>query len=224
LIYAVIGLILVTPKVHLALILSRSKIQHANQMKKLTIITALSLSAFLYAFKTMAPSTWTVDKMHAKIGFSITHNMASDVEGSFKNFDATITTTGDDFTGASFDFTADPASITTDNERRDKDIKSTHFLDVVKYSGLTFKSTSVTKNSTSTYKIAGNLTMHGVTKAIILDALVRIPPAATGVKGVAGFKISGVIRRSDFDIGAGFANLILGDEVTLTANGEFVKH
>jgi len=67
------------------------------------------------------------------------------------------------------------------------------------------------------------VTLHGVTKPIVLDAFVRIPPAATGVKNVAGFKISGIIKRSDFGIGAGFANVILGDEVTLNANGEFAK-
>jgi polyisoprenoid-binding protein YceI len=193
-------------------------------MKKLSIIAAVGMSALLFSFKIIAPATWTADKMHSKIGFSITHNMASDVEGSFKIFDATITTTGDDFSGATVDFTADAASITTDNDRRDKHIKSPDFLDVEKFPKLTFKSTSVTKSSPSIYEIAGNLMLHGVTKPIVLSAFVRIPPVATGVKGVAGFKISGVIKRSDFGIGSGFANVVLGDEVTLNANGEFAKN
>jgi len=188
-------------------------------MKKLSIIATVGMSVLLFSFKTTAPATWTADKMHSKIGFSITHNMASDVEGSFKVFDATITTTGDDFTGATIDFTADASSITTDNERRDKDIKSDDFLDVEKFPKVVFKSTSVTKTTASTYKIVGNLTMHGVTKPLVLDAFVRIPPAATGVTGVAGFKISGIIKRSDFGIGGTFANIVLGDEVTL--DGEF---
>jgi len=192
-------------------------------MKKLSIIAAISMSALLFSFKAIAPAVWKVDRAHSKIGFSITHNMASDVEGSFKTFDATITTTGDDFSGAIFDFSADPASITTDNDHRDKDIRSSDFLDVEKFPKLTFRSTSVIKKTAFTYTITGNLTMHGVTKPVVLDALVRIPPAATGVKDVAGFKITGIIKRSDFDIGSGFANIILGDEVTLTANGEF-KH
>jgi polyisoprenoid-binding protein YceI len=192
-------------------------------MKKKSIIAAVSISMLLLSFKTTAPATWTADKMHAKIGFNITHNMASDVEGSFKIFDATITTVGDDFSGSVIDFTADAASITTDNERRDKNIRSSDFLDVEKFPTLTFKSTSVTKNTASTYKIAGNLTLHGITKTIVLDAFVRIPPVATGVKNVAGFKISGIIKRSDFDIGGAFANIVLGDEVTLNANGEFAK-
>jgi polyisoprenoid-binding protein YceI len=194
-------------------------------MKKLSIIAAVGISALLFSFKTMAPATWTIDKMHAKVGFSITHNMASDVEGAFKSFDATITTTGEDFVGSTIDFTADAASITTDNERRDTHIKSADFLDVEKFPKLTFKSTSVTKSTASTYKITGNLTLHGVTKPVVLDALVRTPPPAAGVKKtVAGFKISGVIKRSDFGIGGTFANVMLSDEITLSANGEFAKN
>ena len=96
-------------------------------------------------------------------------------------------------------------------------------LDVEKFPKLTFKSTSVIKKTNTTYQITGNLTLHGITKAIALDAMVRIPPEATGVKGVAGFKVTGIIRRSDFNIGAGYADVMLGEEITLNANGEFKR-
>lgn len=79
-------------------------------MKKLFILSAAIIHFILFSFKSATPA-----------------QMASDVEGSFKTFDATITTTGDDFTGATFDFGADAASITTDNERRDKNIKNVDF-------------------------------------------------------------------------------------------------
>lgn len=193
-------------------------------MKKASLIAVVCISALLFSFKSIAPATWAMDKMHAKISFSITHNMTSDVEGSFKSFDATIITTGDDFAGSTFDFTADAASVTTDNELRDKNIKNADFLDVERFPKVTFKSTSVTKKSANLYQIKGNLTLHSVTKTIILDALVRIPPPSIGlIKTVAGFKIIGMIKRSDFNIGAGFADILLGDEITLTANGEFVR-
>ncbi len=192
-------------------------------MKHFSILAIVGLSVLLCSYKTVAPTNWTVDKVHSKIGFSITHNMASDVEGSFKIFDATITTISNDFEGSTINFTADAAGITTDNELRDKHIKSADFLDAEKFPKLTFKSSSVTKRTASTYKIVGNMTLHGITKRIVLDALVRIPPAATGVNGVAGFKISGVIKRSDFAIGKGFANVVLGDDVVINANGEFKK-
>jgi len=105
-------------------------------MKKLFILSAAIIHFILFSFKSATPA-----------------QMASDVEGSFKTFDATITTTGDDFTGATFDFGADAASITTDNERRDKNIKSADFLDVEKFPKLTFKSTSVIKKKTQPTKL-----------------------------------------------------------------------
>lgn len=193
-------------------------------MKKIYAIAATGIIAALCAFKPAAPGTWTVDKNHAKIGFTITHNMTSDVDGNFKSFDATITTSGDDFSGAVFDFSADAASINTDNEHRDKQVRSADFLDVEKYPKLVFKSTSVKKKNGGNYEITGNLTLHGITKKETFNALLRIPPAAVGLtKTVAGFKVTGEIKRSDFGIGGAFANIMLGDEITITANGEFTK-
>jgi len=190
-------------------------------MKKLFIVVVVAVSASLLSFKTIAPSVWTADKAHSRITFTITHNMLSDVEGSFKSFDATITTQGDDFAGSTIMFTADAASISTDNDYRDKEVKSSELLDVEKFPKLTFKSTSVTKTSASTYKIAGDFTLHGVTKQITLDASVR---TGTGMhnKPAAGFKISGTINRTDFGI-TKYPAALLGDEITLNANGEFDK-
>jgi polyisoprenoid-binding protein YceI len=143
-------------------------------MKKLFTVTAISMSALLLSFKTFAPSVWTADKAHSRITFTITHNMLSDVEGSFKSFNATITSPGDDFAGSTIVFTADAASISTDNDDRDKEVKSSELLDVEKFPKVTFKSSSITKITASTYKIAGDLTLHGVTKHVILEAYVRI--------------------------------------------------
>jgi polyisoprenoid-binding protein YceI len=75
-------------------------------MKKLSLVAAVAVSALLFAFKPIAPSTWTVDKAHARLTFSITHMSVSDVEGSFKIFDATVNAPGDDFANATVDFTA----------------------------------------------------------------------------------------------------------------------
>jgi polyisoprenoid-binding protein YceI len=194
-------------------------------MKKSFTLLALTTVIALFSFRATPPGTWTIDKNHAKVSFSITHNMTSDVEGSFRSFDAAVTTIGQDFAGSSFEFSADASTINTDNERRDKNIRDADFLDVEKFPKVTFKSTAVIKKGASAYLIKGNLTLHGVTKPVTFEALVRIPPAAVGLtKTVAGFKVSGVIKRSDFNIGAGFADVMLGDEITITANGEFVKN
>lgn len=194
-------------------------------MRKIFTLLALTAVAALLSFRPTPPGTWTIDKNHAKISFSITHNMTSDVEGSFRTFDAAVTTTGPDFAGAVFEFSADAATISTDNERRDKNIRNADFLDVEKFPKVTFKSTSLIKESASAYRINGSLTLRGVTKPVVFEAIVRIPPAALGLtKTIAGFKVSGVIKRSDFNIGGGFADMMLGDEITITANGEFVKN
>jgi len=192
-------------------------------MKKITMIAAVGISALLFSFKTIAPATWSVDKAHAKLAFTVTHMGVSDVEGSFKITDATITADGDDFNNATIELTADAASLNTDQEARDKHVKSDAFLDVTKYPTITFKSTSFKKVSATAYKITGDLTLHGVTKPVVLDATVR-----TGVgmnkKPIAGFKVSGTINRKDFGVGAGFGSAMVSDDVALVANGEFDKN
>ena len=193
-------------------------------MKKLTLLASVAITAVLLFSFINAPSTWTLDKSHAKLGFSITHLSVSEVEGSFKIFDATINATNDDFTDATVSLSADAASINTDNEQRDTHLKSADYFDVAKFPTITFKSTSFKKVSEGKYKVIGNLTMHGVTKSVELDAI-----AATGVnpmskKTIAGFKITGKIKRTDFGIATSTPSAMLGDEVTINTNAEFSKN
>ncbi len=190
-------------------------------MKKnlITLIAAIVLVAFK-----PAPATWSIDPAHSKLGFSITHMMVSDVEGQFKNFTATVTSVNDDFAEAVVDLTADVASVTTDNDARDKHIKGPDFFDAEKYPKMTFKSTSFKKTGDKTYKVTGNLTLRGVTKPVVLDATLRGLYTNQAKKQVAGFKITGIIKRKDFNIGATFPAAALSDEVALTSNVEIVKN
>jgi polyisoprenoid-binding protein YceI len=192
-------------------------------MKK-TLITLFTAVALL-AFKPIADGTWTVDSAHSKLGFSITHMMVSDVDGTFKNFTATITSSKDDFSDAVVELSADVNSVSTDNEARDKHIKNPDFFDVAKYPKMTFKSTSFKKTGDKTYKVTGDLTLKGVTKSVVLDATFRgVYTSQQTKKPVAGFKVSGTIKRKDFGIGANFPTAALSDEVVLTANTEFAKN
>ena len=94
-------------------------------MKKCTLsLFALLISVAVFAQK------WTVDKAHSKLGFTVTHLMISEVDGNFKKFDATIVSSKDDFSDAVFELTADIASINTDMEFRDKDLKSPGFFEI----------------------------------------------------------------------------------------------
>ena len=188
-------------------------------MKKInTLIIAMLVTVAATA------QTWTLDKAHAKLGFSITHLLVSDVEGSFKSIDATITSTKEDFSDAVIEFKGDAASITTDNTDRDTHLKSADFFEVEKFTSLSFKSTSIKKGEGKKYKITGDLTLHGVTKPVMLDVIINGPIVhPMNKKTIAGLKISGTIKRSDFGIGSKFPGAILSDEVVINANGEFIK-
>jgi len=191
-------------------------------MKK-TLITLFTAVALL-AFKPIADTTWTVDPAHSKLGFSITHMMVSDVEGTFKSFTATVTASKDDFSDAVVNLSADVASVSTDNDARDKHIKTPDFFDAEKYPKMTFKSTSFKKTGDKTYKVTGDLTLKGITKSVTLDATYRgTYTNQMNKKTVAGFKVTGTVKRKDFNIGANFPSAALSDEVTLNANAEFIK-
>ena len=190
-------------------------------MKRLNMIAAfVLLSGIAFA------QTWNVDKAHAKLGFGITHLMISEVDGTFKTFDATITSSKDDFSDAVFEISADIASINTDNENRDNDLKSETYFNAAKFPKLNFKSTSFKKVDGNKYKLAGDITLKGVTKAIEVDVTVNGPIERKGRDGVAkkviGLKVSGSFKRTDFGIG-GSGGAMLSEEVLIIANGEFSK-
>jgi polyisoprenoid-binding protein YceI len=190
-------------------------------MKKIVIISAVAFASLLLSFKPAPPAIWTMDKNHSKLGFTITHMAISEVEGWFKSFDVKITTTGDDFSNAVVEMTADVKSINTENEQRDNHLRSATFFDVANIPTLTFKSKTFTKVSDTNYKVTGDLTMHGVTKTISLDVICRIGKSPQTQKAIAGFKITGTLKRSDFGVGTSMATATIGDEISLLANAEF---
>ncbi|MBL7851081.1 MAG: YceI family protein [Cyclobacteriaceae bacterium] len=182
-----------------------------NLLFSLLFLTALGAGA----------QDWTVDKSHAKLGFSITHLMISDVEGSFRTYEAKITSSKDDYSDAVFEISADIAGIDTDSEGRDKDLQSEKYFDAAKFPKLTFKSTSFTKVEGNKYKLVGDLTMKGITKPVELQVIINGPIDRRGKK-VIGLKATGTFKRTDFNVGGPGGNMI-SEEVNLIANGEFVK-
>jgi polyisoprenoid-binding protein YceI len=193
-------------------------------MKKTSVIAPLMAAFVLFSFTTVEPSTWTVDKAHAKLGFAITHLMVSEVEGSFRIADAVIRSSKDDFSDATVTMSADVNSIDTDNTDRDAHLKKPDFFDAAQFPTITFKSTSFVKSDERNYSVRGDLTMHGVTRPVVLNAKVNLGTNPMSKKTIAGFKITGTILRTDFGIGAGTPSAMLSDEVQITANVEFARN
>ncbi len=186
--------------------------------------TNFLLSIVLFISSSVFAQNWTLDKAHAKLGFTVTHLLVSDVEGKFKVFDINITSSKDDFTDASVDLSADINSISTDNDYRDNDLKGEKFFNAKQFPTLSFKSTSLKKTDAKHYKLYGNLTMHGITKPVVLDVILNgVVQNPMNKKSVAGFKIKGVVKRSDFDIATSTPGAIVSDEVSIDANLELNK-
>jgi len=186
--------------------------------------TILLLAVAIISTGAFAQTTWKNDKMHSKLGFTITHLMVSDVDGIFTDFTCTITAAKPDFSDAKFDLTVNTTSVNTDVDYRDKDLRSENYFDVAKFPTMTFSSTGITPVSTNHYKLTGNLTLHGVTKSVTMDLWYRgtiVNPMSK--KDDAGFKLTGTINRKDFGIAPGAGNSMLSDDVTINANGEFAK-
>lgn len=189
-------------------------------MKKITtIITALFFSVFLFA-----QTTWKADPMHSKLTFSTVHNGISNIDGLFKTFEITATANKTDFSDASFELTTDVASINTEVEMRDNHLRSGEFFEVEKYPKMTFKSTSIIKIKKDKYKLMGMLTLHGITKAVTIDMWYRGTITNPQTKALtAGFQFTGILKRSDFNIGPKFPAPMISDEVKIKADSEFIK-
>ena len=191
-------------------------------MKK--IITSVALLASM----TIANAqTWQLDKSHSSVKFSVTHMMVSETEGNFKSFTGNVSAQKEDFSDLNADFSIQVNSINTDDEKRDGHLKSPDFFDAEKYPTITFKSTSFKKADEKTYKLVGQLTMHGVTKPVTFD--VKYNGTAKDPYGntKAGFRASTVVKRSDYNISwnkvldtGGFA---LSDDVQVFVNIELNK-
>lgn len=187
-------------------------------------LLTLAVAAFsLMSFKTTDTVIWELDKMHAKLGFSISHLMVSDVEGSFKKFDAKVTATNEDLTDAVAEMTAEVASVYTEDDKRDEHLRNPDFFDAEKYPTLSFKSTSFKKTGTGKYTVKGNLTLHGITKPVTLQAIARTGTNPMSKKPITGFKVTGTIDRTDFGIAPSTPSAMLGKEVSIVANAEFIK-
>lgn len=190
-------------------------------MKKISILPLLTVA--LLAWKSIPTDNWTFDQYHARLRFSISHLSIADVEGSFKIKESNITSSGKDFTDATVTLTADAASVNTDNEMRDKSLRTADYLSTEKYPTITFKSTSFKKGTGDQYIVTGPLTMHGVTKTVTLTAIAKLGENPMDHTPMSGFKVTGSINRKDFGICPSTPSALLGEEIQIVANVEYIR-
>ncbi len=170
----------------------------------------------------MANKTWAIDPTHSEIHFKVKHLVISTVTGAFKSFNGTVTSADDTFENAKINFSIDVDSIDTNQSQRDGHLKSADFFDVEKYPTIDFESTSFTKNNDGDYTLAGNLTMHGVTRPVVLD----VEYGGSDKDGYGnlkhGFEITGKINRKEFGLTYNSVTeaggLTLGEDIKLIAN------
>jgi polyisoprenoid-binding protein YceI len=182
-------------------------------MKKLSFlliagVTVFALSAFIPKQNTttetetslaQTPTKWKVDKAHSTVRFSVSHMVVSEAEGTFKSFDGTIEHTKADLSDAKINFTADVNSINTDNENRDKHLKSDDFFNAEKFPTITFVGKSFTPKGGNKYELVGDLTIRDVTKEVKFDA--TFGGVLNGQRGKkAGFKATATIDRFVFGL------------------------
>ena len=145
-----------------------------------------------------APSTWKIDPTHSELSFTIRH-MVSKVRGQFDVWTGTIIADPADWSTASVEVVAQTSTIDTNNERRDADLRSDNHFDAEANPTVTFKSTKVTRFAGDSVTVMGNLTMHSVTRPVVLRGHLN---GITGVPGKrrAGFEAETTINRKDFNM------------------------
>ena len=182
----------------------------------------LFISSIVFAMSAVAQPTYTLDKNHARLSFSVLHFGISHIEGIFKTFDATFVSTKGDFSDAIIVMTAVVNSINTEVEMRDTDLRDNWF-ETKKFPSLTFKSTSFKKVSGNIYKLKGNITMHGITKPVDFDVVFNgkaLNPMSK--KSSLGFTLSGKLNRIDFGIGVKSLSSDVSYKIELKSNVEFI--
>ena len=173
-----------------------------------------------------APTQWAADPNHSSATFTIVHLAISKVTGVIPIKSATIVTGQKPDEPTSVEATLDPAAIDTRDQKRDDDLRSADFFEVAKYPAMTFKSTSIAPGTGGNFTMVGNLTMHGVTKPVTLNA--HYNGSTTGARNEqrVSYSATGTIDRRDFGINWGQTtpggSLIAGNSVALDIEIEAV--
>lgn len=184
----------------------------------LTLFASLTLAATAAA----QAGTWQIDPNHSAAQFSVRHLGVSTVRGAFTKVSGTATHDPSDPSKDTLEATIQTASVDTRVDMRDKDLRSPNFLDVDKFPTITFHSKQTKVASAGKLQITGDLTIHGVTKEVVLDvdgpsAPIKDPWGNQRIGASASTKIN---RR---DFGVNGAAGAVGDDITITIDVELIQ-
>ena len=184
--------------------------------------------ALLLTLSAAAQEAWQLDPPHSSAQFSVTHLGISTVRGAFTKISGDVNYSPSDLSKASLDITIDASSVDTRVAMRDNDLRSEHFLDVAKYPTITFKSKKVEADGPGKWKVTGELTLHGVTKEVVLEIDGPTPPVKDPMGNMrAGASATTTISRKDFGLTWNktmeSGGVLVGDEVKISIDVEAVK-
>ncbi|TWJ17564.1 YceI family protein [Geobacter argillaceus] len=195
-------------------------------MKRIINVIAAVVTLAIPVFASAA--SWSIDTDHSSVGFKVRHMMVSNVKGDFGKFNGVVEIDDKDVTKSKVDVVIDTTSINTGVAKRDDHLKSADFFDVAKYPTMAFVSSKVKKAGNDKLKVYGKLSLHGVTRDVVLDVegptkAYKDPWGNTKRGAVATTKIS----RKDFGLTYNAAiesgGVMVGDEVTIALEIELLK-
>jgi polyisoprenoid-binding protein YceI len=175
-----------------------------------------------------ATTTWNLDPVHSVAEFKVKHMMISNVKGQFTGIKGMLTLDEANVIDSYVEASIEAASINTRDPQRDAHLKSADFFDVDKFPSLSFKSTRVSRAGDGELAVTGNLTIHGITRNVVFTVEGPTPPAKDPWGNTRlGLSASTKINRKDFGLTWNAAletgGILLGDEVTITLEVQFVK-
>ena len=173
-------------------------------------------------------TTWKIDPAHSAAEFKVRHMMISNVKGKFSGLSGVLKLDETDYTHATVEASIPVSSVNTGDEKRDGHLQSADFFDAEKFPAMTFKSTNIDSAGGGDYEVTGDLTIHGVTKSIVLKVEdVSQPSKDPWGNHRLGLSGSTKINRKDFGLTYNSAletgGVLVGEEVTITLDVQFAK-
>ncbi len=194
----------------------------SNFIRTIAVLVLLTFPALASA------TTWNIDPDHSSVSFKVKHLMVSNVKGTFEIQTGVVEINDKDITKSKVEVTIDTNSVSTNVQKRDDHLRNADFLDVAKYPTITFVSKKIAKAKNGALKVTGDLTLHGVTKEVVLD-VEQISKESKDPWGNlrCGTSASTKINRKDFGLqwnkSLETGGVLVGEEITISLEIEMIK-